>query len=194
MADGADISPAEESSGSSGSLPQGSPSPSQRQILAKRLSVLAKALTETFEHLRDDWPEEFEEELEESGAEGVASYWSNGLLEVKQGVKNCQEMAGECRTFITGDEGRRLLKLPHRQLEKAINQFGTAIRQARSATLAATHALESPQDPTRRADLYEKAVDQLADLGERCTGLATQMLGEQSLPPTSRAAPAAEGV
>lgn len=186
MADGVDGSPAEEPPSSSRDLPPGSPSPNQRQVLGQRLAKLATDLTTTFEHLRDDWPDE------SGGGEDVADYWSNGLLEVRHGVIRCQRMAEECRTFITGNGGRRLPKLTHRQLEEAIKQFSTAIRLAKSDTLAAVHALENPQEPTVRANLYERAVDQLAELSERCTGLATQMQGEQGLATKPPAAPEAE--
>lgn len=173
MADGVDGSPAEELSSSGRVVPPGNPSGSQREELGGRLAELAQKLTTTFEDLRDHWPDESGEE--------TADYWSNSLLDIRHGVVRCQRVAKDCRTFIAGNEGRQLPELAHGQLEETIKQFSAAIRQARSATLAAVHALETPQDPTLRADLYEKAVDQLAELNERCTGLATQMLGERGL-------------
>jgi hypothetical protein len=59
--------------------------------------------------------------------------------------------------------------------------------QAWDLLITRVHALETPQNPALRADLYEKAVDQLADLTERCTGLTTQMLGERGLSAGTRA-------
>lgn len=178
MADGTDGSPAEELSADR-VVPSGDPSVG-REVLGGRLAKLAEKLKTTFDRLRDDWPEE--------SGQKVADYWSNGLLEVKYGVVRCQRVAKDCRTFI-GEEGHQLPELAHRQLEEAIKQFSEAIKQAKIATLAAGHALESPQDPTLKADRYEKAVDQLDELSERCTGLATQMLGEQGLSTRPRAAP-----
>jgi hypothetical protein len=179
MADGVDGSQAEELSSSGRIVPSRNPSGSQREELGGRLAELTGKLTTIFEDLRDAWPDESREE--------TADYWSNGLLDIRHGVERCQRVAKDCRTFIAGDEGRQLPELAHKQLEDAIKQFSGAIRDARSATLAAVHALETPQDPALRADLYEKAVDQLADLTERCTGLTTQMRGERGLSTGTRA-------
>jgi hypothetical protein len=152
-------------------------------VLGRRLAKLATDLTTTFERLRDDWPDESGE------GEDVAEYWRNGLTEVRHGVIKCRRMWEECRTFIAGDEGRRLPRLAHRQLEESIKQFDAAIGLGKRETLAAFQALQKPYEPTLRASLYDRAVDQLAELSQRCTGLATQMHGEQGLATGSRPAP-----
>lgn len=156
-----------DSAGPFGNLPT-----NHRGQLGDALDELATEISDAYEELADIWP---------LATQNVGSYWAEGLEAVKNYAIRCRDQLKKCQSILL-DRSEPLSPAARAQLDTTLRQLDHALREARRDTLAGMRALESSNDPALQADLYEKAIDQLHELGLRCTGLAMQMRGEGGLP------------